>query len=396
MIDIDKKKINLCAENIVKCVNVKEGECIYIKGGIYCQELLEEVALNVLRKGAHPHISSTSDNYAAMIYNDDQIKIKTLEKTPLHVLKLIETIDAYIVIEPIQDPSIQNEFPRDKLLASSKASAPIKDILYGGKKEYEPGKRWIYAGWPSMKAAEYYNIDYDLYKQFIVEGMSVPAEELIKITQNLGKHFKNVKNVHIKDDLGTDCWVSIENRRVNYDAGMLTDEMIAVGDLGGNLPAGEIFIAPNEKLGQGKLFCPLTIDRYSNKILKNVELYFKDGKLQIEKTSSDNDLEDLISSFKQCEEIDKTKDLAEIRTYNVAELGIGCNPKITKAIGYILTDEKIIGSVHIAFGSNKMYGGTSISQMHWDFVTSPQANITVEFNDGTKKSIMENGKLIER
>ena len=392
---IDKKKINSCAENIVKCVNVSEDDCVYIRGGIYCQELLEEIALNVLRKGGLPHITSSSDNYAETIYQDNKIKIKTLEKTPNHVLKMIENIDIYIVIEPYEDPSIQNKFPRDKLFASSKASAPIKDILYGGKKEYEPGKCWLYCGWPSKKAAEYYNIDYNLYEQFIVDGMSVPAEDLMKITRNLGKHFENAKKVHIKDELGTDCWVSTENRRINYDVGMLTDEMIAVGDLGGNLPAGEIFIAPNEKLGEGKLFCPLTIDRYSNKILKNVELYFKDGVLQIDKVSTDNDLEDLISSFKQCEEIDKTKDLSEIRTYNVAELGIGCNPKITKAIGYILTDEKITGSVHIAFGSNKMYGGTSISQMHWDFVTTPKAHITVEYKDGTKKVIMENGKLIE-
>ncbi len=391
----DREKIISCAENIVKCVKVSEDDCVYIRGGSYCQELLEEVALNVLRKGGLPHISSSSDNYAETLYQDEQIKIKTLEKTPKHVLKMIENIDIYIVIEPYENPSIQNKFPRDKLFASSKASAPIKDVLYGGKKEYEPGKRWLYAGFPSKKAAEYYNIDYNLYEQFIIEGMSVPVEELMKTTENLGKHFENAKKVHIKDDLGTDCWVSIENRRINYDAGMLTDEMIAVGDLGGNLPAGEIFIAPNEKLGEGKLFCPLTKDRFSNKILKNVELYFKDGVLQIDKVSSDNDLEDLISSFKECEEIDKTKDLAEIRTYNVAELGVGCNPKITKAIGYILTDEKITGSVHIAFGSNKMYGGTSISQMHWDFVTTPQADIIVEYKDGSKKKIMESGKLLK-
>ncbi|GAH87458.1 unnamed protein product, partial [marine sediment metagenome] len=75
-------------------------------------------------------------------------------------------------------------------------------------------------------------------------------------------------------------------------------------------------------------------------------------------------------------------------------LGIGCNPEITKAIGYILTDEKINGSVHVAFGFNKAFGGTSVSQMHWDFVTAPQANITVEDKDGTKKLIMEKGKLI--
>ena len=45
---IQKEKIRKCSENIVKCVNVKEFEYIYIKGGIYCQELLEEIALNVL------------------------------------------------------------------------------------------------------------------------------------------------------------------------------------------------------------------------------------------------------------------------------------------------------------------------------------------------------------
>ena len=66
---IDKEKIEKCAENIVKCVNIKEGECIYIKGGVYCQELLEEIALTILRKGGLPHISSSSDNYAETIYH---------------------------------------------------------------------------------------------------------------------------------------------------------------------------------------------------------------------------------------------------------------------------------------------------------------------------------------
>jgi len=392
---ITKEKIKSCAENIVKCVKVEKGQCIYIRGGIYCQELLEEVALNVLRKGGHPHITSTSDNYTSMMYADQDITIDTLEKTPQHLLKMIENIDTYIVIEPYEDPSIQNDFPRDKLQASAKSSSPIKDILYGAKKEYEPGKRWVYAGWPSKKAADYYGIDYDLYEQFIVDGMSVPAEQLMKTTEKLGNLFMNANKVYIKDDLGTDCWVSIENRRCNSDAGILTDEMITAGDLGGNLPAGEIFFPPNEKLGDGKLFCPLTIDRYSNKIIKNVSLEFKDGKLLIDKVSAENNVEDLVSSFKQCEEIDKTKDVEEIRTYNIAELGIGCNPKITKAIGYILTDEKIIGSIHLAFGSNKMYGGTSVSQMHWDFVTTPRVNLTVEYGNGSKKQIMENGKLIE-
>ncbi|MHA1293669.1 MAG: aminopeptidase [Promethearchaeota archaeon] len=391
---IIKEKIEECAKNIVKCVNIKEGECVYIRGGIYCQDLLKEVALNIYRNGGIPHISSTSDYYSKTIYKDDKIKKHTLETTPKHILKMIENIDTYIVIEPYEDPSIQNDFPRDKLQATSKATAPIKDIIYGATKEYAPGKKWLYAGWPSKKAANFYNIDYNLFEKFIIEGMSVPIEELIEITRQLSEFLKKAKKLHISDDLGTDFWISIENRRINLDAGIISEEMIKIGDLGSNLPAGEVFIAPNETIGEGKLICPLTIDRFSNKILKNVELIFKNGKLLIDKVSADTNLEDLIASFRQCEEIDKMKNLNQIRTYNIAELGIGCNPKITKAIGYILTDEKIKGSIHLAFGDNKQFGGTSISQMHWDFVSTPRANITIEYLDNTRKKIMENGKII--
>ena len=44
-------------------------------------------------------------------------------------------------------------------------------------------------------------------------------------------------------------------------------------------------------------------------------------------------IEDLILSFKRYEEIDKSNQVRDLRTYHIAELGIGCNPKITKAIG---------------------------------------------------------------
>jgi aminopeptidase len=195
--------------------------------------------------------------------------------------------------------------------------------------------------------------------------------------------------------LGTNFWLSIKDRPIILDNGVITNERISTGLLGGNLPAGEVFIPPHEKKGEGVLFCPLTRDRLSNKIIHNVRLTFKDGKLLIDKTTADENLEDLLDTFKQNEEIDKKNKIKELRTYNVAELGIGCNPEITKAIGYILTDEKINGSVHVAFGSNKMMGGTSVSQIHWDFVTAPKVNITIEFNDGTKKKIMEQGHRLD-
>ena len=392
---IPKNKIKLCAKNIVNGINIKkEGECIFITGGTYAQELLEEIGLEVYRKGGLPRISYTTDYYQQAIYQDPDISMKTLETPHNHYVKLIENIDAYIVIEPLENPGVYVDIPREKLKARGKTLAPIRDILYGGKEKYAPGKKWIYAGWPSKKAAEFYGIEYEMLERFTVDGTAVPAEELHEITTNIGKFFDDAKIVHVKDDLGTDFWVSVEGRTKILDDGILSDEQIAAGDLGGNLPAGEVFFPPIETLGEGTIFCPLTKDRYTNKIIKGINLVFKEGKLQMDKITAYNDLDILVESFKQCEEIDKANNVPELRTYNVAELGIGCNPKIDKAIGYILTDEKINGSVHVAFGGNKMMTGTSTSQMHWDFVTTPKATIKVEYKDGTKKTVMDAGKFI--
>jgi len=389
------EKIKLCAKNIVKAINIqKKGENVLIKGGIYSQDLLEEIALEVYRNNGIPVIISNSDNYTETLYQDSSITSEILEITPLHYLKLLENIDAYIVIEPDENPGVRANAPREKLNAKIKFNAPLKDILYGGKEEYAPGKKWCYAGWPSRKAAKYYNIEYDLLEKFIIGGMSVPQNKMGEITKNLGSFFENAKNVYVYDDLGTDFTVTIQDRPMILDNGLLTDDRIAVGLLGGNLPSGEVFFPPHEKIGEGTLFCPLTRDRMTNKIIKNTLLRFKEGKLLIDEVTSDENQNDLINTFKDSEKIDREKNLPELRTYNVAELGIGCNPEITKAIGYILTDEKINGSVHLAFGSNKMMGGTSVSQLHWDFVTAPQANITVEYKNGTKKQIMEKGKLV--
>ena len=393
---VDKNKIFLCAKNIVNAINIqRKGENILVKGGTYSQDLLEEIALNIYRNNGIPVIISNSDNYINTMYQDTSISSEILEITPLHYLKLIENIDAYIVIEPYEDPGVLGNAPREKLNAKLKHDAPLRDILYGRKEEYAPGKKWCYAGWPSRKAAKYYDIEYELLEKFIVGGMSVPQNKMDEITKSLGTFFENAKNVHVSDDLGTDFIVTIQDRPMTLDNGLLSDDQIALGLLGGNLPAGEVFFPPHEKIGEGTLFCPLTRDRMTNKIVKNTHLRFKEGKLLIDEVTSDENQSALINTFKDSEKIDREKNLPELRTYNVAELGIGCNPEITKTIGYILTDEKINGSVHLAFGSNKMMGGTSVSQLHWDFVTAPQANITVEYKDGTKKQIMEKGKLVQ-
>ena len=49
----------------------------------------------------------------------------------------------------------------------------------------------------------------------------------------------------------------------------------------------------------------------------------------------------------------------------IAELGIGTN-EAAKLCGIILEDEKLYGTVHIAFGTNTSFGGITKADCHLD------------------------------
>jgi len=382
---ITREKIVKCAESIVVGMNLKRGEAVVIRGGTHTQELLEEIGILCYKTGAQPMIMANTDNYSARIF--DEIPKEALEITPKHYLGAIKEADVYIVVEPFKDPKIQTKFPQEKIAARTKANVPVRKELYG--EETGKGKKWTYAGWPTKEAAKFYSIDYNDLERLVIEGMMVAPSTLKEKTSRLSKHLKGKDVLRITDGKGTDFTCRIKGRRINEDDGIVDDRDIEMNDLGNNLPAGELFIAPVETFGEGTLHCPITVDRFTNKLVKDVTLHFEDGKLLLDECTAEVNSEQMIDTFQRCLEIDKKE--KEVRTTHIAELGIGCNPAIDIAIGYILTDEKIGGSVHVAFGSNIGYGGTSKSSMHWDFVTHPSATIKIV---ETEELIMKDGELL--
>jgi leucyl aminopeptidase (aminopeptidase T) len=72
---------------------------------------------------------------------------------------------------------------------------------------------------------------------------------------------------------------------------------------------------------------------------------------------------------------------------NVAEFGIGTNDK-ARLSGPILEDEKVMGTIHIAFGDNKSMGGLVRVASHLDgLVKGP----TVWFDD---RLVMKDGAFV--
>jgi aminopeptidase len=369
-------------------MNLKTGDNVLIQGGLHSQQLLEDIAHECYRVGALPLVSSRSDDLSTRVMRD--IPAKTLEQTPRHLLGAVKGMDCMINIDAYDDPSITSAFPRAKMEAKSKAGVPLMKVLDGEGRGVS--KKWCFAGWPTRKQAKFYGISYGLYERLIIDGLTVPIPTLRRRCETIGEFLKEASHLHVTDPEGTDFELKIGKRKRNLDDGFVSDEDVEANDKGNNLPAGEVFVAPHESWGSGTLFCPITRDSFTGKMIRNTELRFSKGRLDLERTKAPSDQETIVETFKQALRVDEATQ-KRLRTMNVAEIGIGCNPRTNKAIGFVLTDEKITGSVHLAFGSNISYGGTSQSIMHWDFVTAPKVTLVARTEDGSERTAIKNGRL---
>ncbi|MEM3407837.1 MAG: aminopeptidase [Nitrososphaerota archaeon] len=382
---VSKIKIKKVAEIVVKCINLKIGENVLIRGNNYFQNIIEEIALEIAKNGGIPYFSTQSDNYLKRYY--ESVPIEYIRKTPQHLLGMTEKTDIIINMDFFKDPITATKIPRDKIEAHTEANQPIRDIIY------EKGKKWLYLGWPTPEAAKYFKISLRKLEDIIINGILIDYNKLNEKCMKIANAFKETVKIHAIDNKGTNLYLKINGRRINLDDGIISDEDISIGEVGANLPAGEVFIAPIEEYGEGALFCPLTRDRFTGKIIKDALLVFKNGKIVLEESNAKKNFDHLKDTVEKCMKIDE-KRYSKIGANNICELGIGLNPHIKKAIGYILTDEKIEGSIHVAIGENRGYGGNIASSLHWDFVTSPKITLEIEKKNGEKITIMENGKIL--
>jgi leucyl aminopeptidase (aminopeptidase T) len=167
---------------------------------------------------------------------------------------------------------------------------------------------------------------------------------------------------------GTDIVLALEGRSGRSDDGNLQ-----VPGAFGNLPAGEGYIAPLETVGTGTVVFDGSLATYGL-LAKPLTVTVSDGR------ATDADGEAGAWLLRTLDEGGPTGRL-------VAELGIGTNPSAT-LIGNILEDEKVIGTVHLAFGMSASLGGANVSSVHIDGVMrSP----TVEL-DG--RVVMQDGALV--
>ena len=202
-------------------------------------------------------------------------------------------------------------------------------------------------------------------EMFELGAITADYKEVEALTLKFTELLSKAKTATIIKD-GHTLQMSLENRKGVPSTGIYKNPGEA-----GNLPSGEAYIAPIEDsvngsmiidgsmVGVGMLNSPLNIKVKDGKL---VELEGEDAhKLQILLHNDNN------------------------RT--VGELGIGTNPS-ARLTGVILEDEKIYGTVHIAFGTNTSFGGVNKANCHMDGIIM---NPTLYLDD---QLVLEEGKVL--
>jgi leucyl aminopeptidase (aminopeptidase T) len=194
-------------------------------------------------------------------------------------------------------------------------------------------------------------------------GMTADFKEVEKGIKRLARVLEGTKTIRIITEIGTDLEVSVEGRKWFKDTGICHKK----GEFM-NLPAGEVFIAPKEGTANGKLI----IDGAFWEILDNpVAIDVKDGYAKR-----------IVGTKEIAKQISKRGKEGR----NVAEVGIGMNPK-AKIIGNVLEDEKVMGTVHVALGDNSTFGGRCRAGIHVDGILKKPTLLVDDL------PIMEDGKL---
>lgn len=181
-------------------------------------------------------------------------------------------------------------------------------------------------------------------KDVFLKINKVNFSEIYKLSEKVLKQVEDKDKILIESKNGTNISFSIKNRlwegyRFKKGEGFTK-----------NLPIGEVFCAPIENSANGIIF----IERWKNYIKPKNKAWIRieNGKIvewnigaepYINNQSVDNGL-------------------------IIGEFGIGLNKEHKLLIGNTLHDEKIYGSVHVAFGNNISFGGKNKSTVHEDLI----------------------------
>lgn len=301
-------------ENIVDvCMSIQAGERVL---------LITDEPMGVMQRTLTQRIAEVGPSELWSYIVADATR--PLPHYPARLYELAEQVDVVLIFEHRRNPEI--ETPR---------ALEMVQAIERGQARFASGPM--------------------INEDILQHELSADYREIAALTNRLGTRLDGRSRVRITTPLGTDLEMDISGRQVMRDTGLFHQPRDH-----GNLPAGECYVAPIEDRTNGVF----VVDKSYPGILidEPIALTVERGRVVD------------IRGGREAAQLQAILADGERKPYGegcrvVCELGIGTNPN-ARLQGNVLTDEKVMGTVHIAIGHNALasYGGQNRAPLHLDGV----------------------------
>jgi leucyl aminopeptidase (aminopeptidase T) len=359
------------AEKVVaQSAGVKQGDLVLIFGSEDDIPLVEDIAVEVRKRGANSLISIGSNRLARRMY--DEVPAEYDSKASAMMMKLGGIADVIILTESNEGRTLAG-VPPERIAAQGKSFASVTELMR------KRGVRTVGLGnglYPSAERAEQFGISRDELADMMYGGMDVDYPALQSTGDQVRKMLAAGKEIRITNPNGTDLKVGIAGRPITVNDGIISPEDRKKGGAATSvwLPAGEVYLVPVPGTGEGTV----VVDRFffQGKPIEGLRLVFKGGK--VTSMTAKDGLEPLQAAYGVA---GQGKDMLSV-------IDIGINPSIKSPESSPVHVWGKAGTVTVVVGDNTWAGGSI--QANFGFAAyAPGTTVTV---DG--KPLVQDGELV--
>ena len=327
------------AELIVNdCLKVQPGWQVLVGGNPLARPLIEELCGAIGRRGAYALLRVSFEGFLPQ-------SLRWVEAAPLELLAQpaplfsneLRTADALVFVSAPDNTRAAAEIDTERMGILQAAYRPDTARMMNH------AVPWVVCQYPTAALAQEAGIGSEAFAELlygaVLRDWAAEGERM----RGISAHFDAASEIRIVGT-DTDLRLSLVGRTMKVDA------------LGANLPGGEFFGCPIEDSAEGEISFGDFPAVYRGREVTGIRLRFAGG-VVVDASAETNEAYLL-----------ETIDIDE-GARRLGEIGIGCNPGITRYMKNTLFDEKMDGTVHLALGNSYTdLGGVNRSAIHWDLV----------------------------
>ena len=352
--------MRVVARNLVQAGMVKEGDKVLITGGVRDAALLEDIAIEVRKLGAHPLITISSDRLVRRSYEEVPVAFDNVT-SPVDML-LVNNFDVQIAIDVNETEGLLAGVPIARRTARAKAAEPVTQAYHKRKPRVVNLGNDLY---PTVALARRLSVPQGALASAFWRAASVSSSSLRTKGEALRRSFSEDGVVTITAPNGTNISLRVQPKDGFVSDGALTADKVKQGSAAAAtyLPAGEVILPAVNGSATGKI----VLDRlvWDGRLIRGLTLVFEKGLLT--SMTAENDMSALESRYQGAS--------GARNRFGFIDIGINDQTKLPVGSGRVVWTAP--GAIVFGFGDNRGFGGENQS----DFAFTAQiggATLTVD------------------